>query len=250
MKHKGSKKKKLGIPLDYPLPNLYYFSGNLLRKISRQLTKLTSVLNEAGFQECHFPFLVPRSVLLNYKDLVSLSNYIKVYSGKDRRSYAYLRPDGIFSQGVILAGKIIKSYRDLPLRLFEMSPGYAKTRNQSKWNVFTSPEQSFSLQCGIFTEDDNAENYGRRLLSTILKKSSIKYTTAETKLLKGRNVQYVTKINDNEVIIAKYYIFGREAAKRANIYFFDKKGRLAFPYMCALSLSQNILLLNILDNKK
>lgn len=238
------------IPLDYPLPNLYYFSGNILKEIRRRLTILVLILNQAGFQECHLPFLVPRSILLNYKDLVPLSDYIKVYSGKNRRSYAYLRPDGIFSQGIILAGKIIKSYRDLPLKLFEISPGYTKTRNKDKWNIFTSPEQSFSVQCGIFSEDDGVEKYCQSLLSAILKEFSIKYTAKEIKLFGAKSVRYVTKINGNEVIMAKFYIFNQEVAKRANVYFFNQKSKLVFPYMCTFSLSQNIFLLNILKNKK
>jgi hypothetical protein len=247
---KVRRKQKLDVPFDYSLPNLYYFSGNLLREISRELAKLSSILNKAGFQECHFPFLVPRSVLLNYKGLVSLNNYIKVYSGKDRRSYAYLRPDGIFSQGVILAGKIIKSYRDLPLKLFEISPGYTKMGSKDKRDIFTSPEQSFSAQCGVFAQDDSAEKFCRLLLSNILKEFSIKYTTQKTELSKGRSVQYVTQANGNQITVAKFYVFEQEVTKRANIYFFDKKGQLAFPYMCTFSLSQNILLLDILADKK
>jgi len=64
MRYKGSKKKKLNIPLNYPLPNLYYFSGNILKEIRRQSSMLVSILNKEGFKECHFPFLVPRSICL------------------------------------------------------------------------------------------------------------------------------------------------------------------------------------------
>jgi len=243
---KSPKDKTTGIPSDYPLPNLYYFSGNILKEIRRQSSMLVSILNKEGFKECHFPFLVPRSILLLYYDnLISLKDFIKVYSGKNPRSYAYLRPDGIFSQGIILAGKIIKSYRDLPLKLFEISPGYTKTRNKDKRNIFTSPEQSFSFQCGVFTEDNSGEKYCQTLLSTIFNKFSIRFTGN-----KDRGIQYVTKINNNKVIIAKFYNFGQEVTRRANIYFFNKKSLSVFPYLCTFSLSQNIFLLNILNNKK
>lgn len=242
---KSPKDKTMRIPSDYPLPNFYYFSGNILKEIRRQSSMLVSILNKEGFKECHFPFLVPRSILLYYDNLISLKDFIKVYSGKNPRSYAYLRPDGIFSQGIILAGKIIKSYRDLPLKLFEISPGYTKTRNKDKWNIFTSPEQSFSFQCGVFTEDNGGEKYCQTLLSTIFNKFSIRFTGN-----KDRGIQYVTKINNNKVIIAKFYNFGQEVTRRANIYFFNKKSLSVFPYLCTFSLSQNIFLLNILNNKK
>lgn len=242
--------KLFDLPLDYSLPNLYYFSDELLKELQKQLIKLIPILNKAGFQECHFPFLVPRGILLNYKDLVRLDDYIKVYSGKDRRSYAYLRPDGIFSQGTILARKIIKSYKDLPLKLFETSPGYIKNIDKNKWNIFTSSEQSFSIQCGVFTVDNSAEKYCRTLLSTIFNKLAIKYTVKKNNFIKAKSTQYITKINGNEIILAKFYNFNQEISKKLNIYFSDKKGRSAYPYMCTFSLSQNIFLLNNLKLKK
>jgi len=246
---KSPKDKTARTRSDYPLPNLYYFSDNILKEIRRQSLMLVSILNKEGFKECHLPFLVPRSILLYYDNLISLKDFIKVHSGKNPRSYAYLRPDGIFSQGIILAGKIIKSYRNLPLKLFEISPGYTKTRNKDKWNIFTSPEQSFSFQCGLFTEDNSGEKYCQTLLSTILNKFSINFNK-NTKLLKAGGIQYVTKIDNNKVIIAKLYNFGQEVAKKANIYFFNKKSLSIFPHLCTFSLSQNIFLLNILNNNK
>ena len=240
----------LNIPSDYSLPNLYYFSSNILVEIRRQLTKLVSVLKQAGFEECRLPFLVPKSILLNYEGLVLLENFIKVFSGKDRRSHAYLRPDGIFSQGITLAAKMIKSYRNLPLKLFEVSPGYVKIRNNYKWDIFASPEQSFSIQGGIFTEDNKGNKYCQLLLSAIFKEFSIIYTTKDTKSLKAKSIQYVTKFKDNEVTIASFYDFNQEVTKRANIYFFNKKGISAFPYMYTFSLSQNIFLLKILTKQK
>jgi len=80
---KSPKDKTMGIPSDYSLPNLYYFSGNILKEIRRQSSMLVSILNKEGFKECHFPFLVPRSILLYYDNLISLKDFIKVYSGKN-----------------------------------------------------------------------------------------------------------------------------------------------------------------------
>ena len=236
----------MDIPSDYPLPNLYYFSSNPLVKIRRQLTKLIMILNQAGFKECHLPFLVPRSILLYYDNLISLKDFIKVYSGKDRRSYVYLRPDSIFSQGITLASKMIKSYRDLPLKLFEVSPGYKKLKYKNKPNIFTSPEQSFSIQCSVFTEKDQGEKYCQLVLSDVFKKFLITYTNINTKSPKTKIVQYFTQFNNNNIEIARLYIFNQEVTRRANIYFFNKAGVSSFPYMYTFSLSQNIFLLKIL----
>lgn len=246
---KTQKRQILDIPSDYPLPKLYYFSGNSLKELSKQLTKLISILNQAGFKECHFPFLVPRSILLNYKDLVPLNDYIKVYSGKDRRSYAYLRPDGIFSQGIILAGKIIKSYRDLPLKLFEVSPGYRKRKMETKRNIFTSPEESFSLQGGLFTKDEKGSEHCQSVLSAIFRKFSIKHNMKKALSYKTETIQYSTRFDESDIEIARLYVFNKEIARQANIYFFNKLGRSDFPYMYTFSLSQNILLLKILTEE-
>jgi len=236
----------LNIPKDYSLPNLYYFSSDILVKIRQQLAKLLPILNRAGFRECHFPFLIPRSILLYYDNLVPLKDFIKVYSGKNRRSHAYLRPDGIFSQGITLAGKIIKSYRDLPLKLFEVSPGYRKRKIENKRNIFTNLEESFSLQGGLFTEDEKGKEYCQSVLFEIFKNFSIRHNTKKTRFYKTEAIQYSTRFDESDIEIAKLYIFNQEVTRQANIYFFNKAGRSDFPYMYTFSLSQNILLLKIL----
>lgn len=242
---------KFDIPSDYPLSSLYYFSGETLLAVRRQLKKLISILNQNGFEECHLPFLVPKSILLIYDGLVPLDNFIKVYSGKSRQSYAYLRPNGIFSQGITLASKMIKSYRNLPLKLFETSPGYMKIKSRNnEHNIFISPEQSFSIQAAIFTEGNQGNKHFQQLIPNLLKKLALTYITKTSKFSKTKVIQYFIKFNNNRVEIARLYIYGQEITKRANIYFFNKTGVSDFPYMYSFSLSQNIFLVKILSDKR
>jgi hypothetical protein len=236
----------LDIPSDYSLPNLYYFTSDILKKIRKQLEKQILILNKAGFEECHFPFLVPRSILLYYEGIVFPKKLIKVYSGKDRRSHAFLRPDGIFSQGLTLVKKIIKSHNNLPLKLFEISPGYLKTEAKDEWNIFESPEQSFSIQGGLFTEYDDGEKYLEKLFSDVLNEFSIAYTTRNLGLKKSNSVEYVIEFRGEEISVIKSFNFGQEIPKKANIYFFNKNGSLSFPFMYTFSLSQNIYLIKFL----
>jgi len=235
------------IPSDYPLPNLYYFSSKFLKEIRKQLVDTTSILNKNCFRQCHFPFLIPKSLLVYYNNLISLEDFIKVYSGKDKRSHAFLRPDGIFSQGITLAKEIIKSYKDLPLKLFEASSGYKKVKGKNKKNIFISPEESFSIQGGIFTEN-NDDKFIQSIISKIFKKYAISYTVKSDKSHKYGLINYITSIDGEVINLAKIYNFNQEVTQRANIYFFNKDGKRTFPYMYTFSLSQNIFLINILKN--
>jgi len=246
----SSKLTLSNIPSDYPLPNLYYFSSKFLTEIRKQVTGAVSILNQNGFEECHFPFLVPRSLLLYYKNLISLEDFIKVYSGKDKRSYAYLRPDGVFSQGITLAKEMIKSYRNLPLKLFEVSPSYKRLKNKTKGNVFTSPEESFSIQGGVFIEDKDENEFLQTIISRILNNFSIPYIAKNNKLCKYGGINYSTLFSDNEINLAKICVFDQEVTREANIYFFNKEGRRSFPYMYSFSLSQNIFLISLLKNER
>lgn len=244
--------KQLFVPSDYPLPNLFYFSSRTLLNLTKKINKARIILQRQGFEECHLPFLVPKSILSFYGDSISLDNFIKAYSGKDRRSYAYLRPHGIFSQGIILAKSMIRSYRNLPLKLFEISPGYLARSASSVDNIFISPEQSFSIQSAVFTENPNGFNDCNKLITTILRKFSIDYFIKNSNHSEKKFVQYFCLYKNQDVELARIHVFGQEISKKANIYFFNCLGKQSFPYLCTFALSQNIFLLtkNIKDIKK
>lgn len=239
--------KNTKAPSDYPLPNLYYFTSGTLEQIRKQLTKQILILNKFGFEECHLPFLVPKSLLSNYQEAISPGEFIKAYSGKDRRSYAFLRPDGIFSQGITLAKRMIKSYQDLPLKLFEVSPGYAKSDENDKETIFNSQEQSFSIQGALFTESNDGISYLEKIFARLLREFSIKYTAQKLESQNLTYIEYTTKFKTKSVKVIKCFDFGQEITKKANLYFFDKSGRSQFPYMVTFSLSQNISLIKTLS---
>lgn len=228
------------IPSDYPLPNLYYFTDKNLLKLRRETYKLASTLKKSGFEECHFPFLIPKSVLSYYGKVTHSNSFIRAYSGKDKSSYAYLKPDGIFSQGITLAGKMIGSYKDLPLLLFEISPSYARKKERKESLPF-SPEESFSIQGGVFTEK-NSNNFWEKWISQLLKERSINFRVNRTH---HGLIEYVSQIDNEETIVAKLFNFSQKVTKRANIYFFNKRGVATFPYMNTFSLSQNISLIRL-----
>ena len=141
---------------------------------------------------------------------------------------------------------MIKSYQDLPLKLFEVSPGYEKSDDKAKRTIFNSQEQSFSIQGGLFTESNDGISYLKRIFESLLKEFSIKYTTERLESQNLTYIKYTTKFKTESVIIAKCFDFRQEITKKANLYFFDKVGRSNFPYMVTFSLSQNISLIKIL----
>lgn len=243
-KQKRTKVKKFNLPSDYPLPNIFYFSAGVLKTLDSRVNKIRLFLKHEGFEECHLPFLVPKSVLLLYGNLISLNDFIKVYSGKDQRSYAYLRPHGIFSQGITLAKSMIRSYRNLPLRLYEVSPGYLAAKNTgNKSDVFSSPEQSFSVQAAVFTEDPEGYKYCCRLVSSILNNLALNYFVKHAELSKGKLVKYFCLHQGQEVEVARVHGFGEAVSQNANIYFSNKLGNQIFPCLCTFALSQNIFFL-------
>lgn len=235
--------KQLFFPSDYPLSNLFYFSSRNLLNLTKKTNKAKIFLKRWGFEECHLPFLVPKSILLLYGNSISLNDFIKAYSGKDRRSYMYLRPYGIFSQGIVLAKNIIRSYRNLPLKLFEISPGYLARRTTSTGNIFTSPEQSFSIQSAIFTENPDELDNCNKLITSILNKFSIDYLIKNSNHSKKKFVQYFYLYQGQNIELARIHVFGKEISKKANIYFFDRLGKQSFPYLYTFAISQNIFLL-------
>lgn len=238
---------KVNISKDYPLPNLFYFLPHDIVKIRNKIRKTCDVLEKSGFQACHLPFLVPKTLINTYQNSVPLNNFIKAYSGKNRDSYAYLRPDGIFSQGLTLAGKMIKSYRDLPLKLFELSPAYEKATfkdNANKYNILNSPEQSFSIQGAVFSENNGILEELENVIEKIIKKNSVPYTKTLSNYKKTKMIKFIHKDNDEKILLAKIYLFNQGVSKNNKIYFFSRKGLMTFPYMFSFSISQNIIFLS------
>ena len=234
---------------DYPLPNLFYFLPNDIARIRNKINKICKELEKSGFQECHLPFLIPKAIINTYQDLVPIEDSIKAYSGKNREAYAYLRPNGIFSQGLTLASKIIKSYKDLPLKLFELSPAYKKIElkqyENMRQNIFNSPEQAFSVQGAVFSEGINAFEELENLIEEILINNSISYKKRILKYKKTRIVQFVHKNKNGEILLGEAYFSNQDLCKNNGIYFFNKKGDMTFPYVFSFSISQNVIFLKI-----
>lgn len=232
---------------DYSLPNLFYFLPKDIIKIRNEIKKTANILAKSGFQECHLPFLIPKSLINTYKDYIRINDFIKAYSGKNRDSYAYLRPNGIFSQGVTLAGKMIKSYRDLPLKLFELSPAYEKVKiktSDGKKSIFKSPEQTFSIQGATFSENNcNIEKLDN-LITDILRKNSITFTKKKSKCKKAKIIEYLSNGGKRNISLGKIYLFNQGICRNNNIYFFDRKGIMTFPHMTTFSISQSIIFLS------
>lgn len=232
---------------DYSLPNLFYFLPKDISKIRNKIKTTSNILAKSGFRECHLPFLIPKSLINTYQNHVPVNNFIKAYSGKNRNSYAYLRPNGIFSQGLTLASKMIKSYRDLPLKLFELSPAYEKVNIKNydnKESIFNSPEQTFSVQGAIFSENKNDIKELDDLITTIVSKNSIDFTKKTSKYKKTKIIKYLSNGSKKNILLGKIYLLNQKICKNNNIYFFNRKGIMTFPYMFSFSISQNIIFLS------
>ena len=238
-------------PSDYHLPGFYYFTSNNLFQIRKKQQKLLRLLKAQGFEEYHFPFLVPNELLEKYRTVISKENYIRVFSGKNKRVFYYMRPEAIFCQSLPLVSTLIKSYKDLPLKMLEASPAFKKVDLGEKIDLLNSPEESFAIQGAIFSENENSSvEKGILLLSReILKRFNInRFRTSRKNFGQAQYFEFYTKQNKRKIVLIKLFDLGNLICQRANIYYFNEKSQLIFPRMCSFSFSQNILLLGNINN--
>jgi len=239
-------KMNLVYPSDYHLPGFYYFTSNNLFQIRKKQQKLLRLLKAQGFEEYHFPFLVPNELLEKYGTVISKENYIRVFSGKNKRACYYIRPEAIFCQSLPLVSTLIKSYKDLPLKMLEASPEFKKVDLKEKVDLLNSPEESFAIQGAIFSENENddAEKHVLSLSREILKRFSInKFGVSRKKFGRAEYIEFYTKQDKRKIVLIKLFDLRNLICQRANIYYFNEKSQLIFPKMYSFSFSQNILLL-------
>jgi len=237
---------------DYHLSGFFYFTSRTLSQIRKRQQVLLRFLKNRGFEEYHFPFLVPNELLEKYKGVISKKNYLKVFSGKNKRAFYFMRPQAIFCQSLPLASTLIKSYKDLPLKMLEASPEFKEINLREKVDLLNTPEESFGIQGAMFSENGTGEieSYLLSLSRSVLRRFGInKFRIGKKNIGRSRYVEFYVKENGRKIALVRLFDLRDLICRKAHIYYFNDRSQPTFPKMHSFSFSQNILLLGKNKNR-
>lgn len=235
--------KKVELNFKYPLRYSYFICGINLKNLKAKIADAKNLISSLGFEEIHLPFLTSKDTLLSVTSDYNENALIRVYPAGNRKKPLIFSPYMLFLQALPLVKAGRFSYKEFPLKWFDVGPGY-KGIIRSEKDPYGQTEEVCTIQGAFFfnlkEESFSVSKNAETLIEKVCKSSNLKFCKEKKKMFYKKESMIYSDGNKN--FLAGYHLIQVKDLKKVGIQIKNGQNKELPLYMCSFAISQNCFL--------
>jgi prolyl-tRNA synthetase len=242
------------------VPGSYIWLPYGLEIRNKIFNKFKSIIKKYGYEEFSFPILVNTKNIERQKKVLNFEEnvlYVTTYEGNSKDYY--LRPDGIMQISYYVS-QILKSKKDLPIKLFNVAPIFRRGRKGVEIPSLLSGQGSVMIEgYGFFASKEEALKElekAVRMTTKIIKEAYLPFVLVRrpiggNKPVAEINIGIDVPVDKRTLLAVSLYYHGNIYSKPLEMSYLENENK-NYPHMISWGFSERVIglmLWNHMDEK-